>query len=282
MAMYQAKEEGRNSIRFFIDEMDQEIQKRKEILEDITVAIEEEQFDLNFQPLINLHTNRVVAAEALIRWYHPDKGSISPADFIPIAEQSNSINHIGSWVVKKVCFYIKEMDKLRLPKITIAMNISPAQFKRENVYESVDSIVQEENVSPRRIECEITESAVMDNMERAIEIMHEFKQRGFKLSIDDFGTGYSSLSYLKQFPINKIKIDRSFIADIETDEDSASIAKSIINLGHSMNLEVLAEGVENQVQQDWLIAQKCDLMQGYFRAKPMPFDQFVEWIEHNC
>ena len=281
MAMYQAKEEGRNSVRFFVEEMDKDIQQRKEILEDISVAIADDQFEIHLQPLIDLKNDQTVGAEALIRWHHPEKGFISPAEFIPIAEQSKAINDIGQWVVKEVCRLINEMDEKGLPEITIALNISPAQFKRENIYESITSTLKTVGVSPHRIECEITESATMENVERVIQIMHSLRNEGFKLSIDDFGTGYSSLSFLKRFPINKIKIDRSFIADIETDEDSASIAKSIIQLGHSMNLVVLAEGVETQAQQDWLIGENCDMLQGYFRARPMPFNDFVEWVQNN-
>ncbi|WP_444998510.1 bifunctional diguanylate cyclase/phosphodiesterase [Aliikangiella sp. IMCC44359] len=279
IAMYRAKEEGRNSVRFFVEEMDMAIQKRKEILEDIFVAIEKNQFQLYLQPLINLKNNQTVGAEALIRWQHPEKGFISPGDFIPIAEQSNAINDIGQWVVKDVCRMINEMDRLGLPKFTIALNISPAQFKRENIYESMIQVLKQENVDPNRVECEITESAIMENVERVIQIMYSLRRVGFKLAIDDFGTGYSSLSYLKRFPINKIKIDRSFIADIETDEDSASIAQSIIQLGHSMNLTVLAEGVETEGQQQWLIDHECDLLQGFYRARPMAFDSFIEWVK---
>ncbi|MET1253764.1 EAL domain-containing protein [Aliikangiella maris] len=282
MAMYQAKEEGRNSVRFFVEEMNEEIQKRKEILEDIAIALEADQFELFLQPLINLKNDKIVGAEALIRWQHPQKGFISPGAFIPIAEQSNMINRIGAWVIREVCRLINQMDSIGLPPITIALNISPVQFKRENIFESMIKITTKEKVSPKRIECEITESTTMENVERVIQIMHSLRGAGFKLAIDDFGTGYSSLSYLKQFPINKIKIDRSFIADIETDDDSASIAKSIIQLGHSMNLTVLAEGVETEQQQQWLINHNCDLLQGFFRAKPMPFEQFVEWVKGTC
>lgn len=281
MAMYQAKEEGRNSIRFFVEEMDKEIQRRKEILEDIFIAIEKEQFELHLQPLLDLNSGKIGGAEALIRWQHPEKGFISPAEFVPIAEQSHVINEIGTWVVKEVCRILNAMDELSLPEISIALNISPAQFKRENIFKSLSKILRQEKVSPERIECEITESATMENVERVIKIMHELRNEGFKLSIDDFGTGYSSLNFLKRFPINKIKIDRSFVSDVVNDEDSAAIAKSIIQLGHSMNLIVLAEGVETQQQEDWLVGQGCDMAQGYFRAKPMPFESFVEWINNN-
>lgn len=281
IAMYQAKEEGRNSIRFFVEEMDKEIQRRKHILEDIAIAIEENQFELHLQPLLDLQTGKTMGAEALIRWHHPDKGFISPAEFIPIAEQSQAINDIGTWVVKDVCRILNQMDEMSLPNINIAMNISPAQFRRENIFESLSQILAQENVSPHRIECEITESATMENVERVIQVMHKLRNAGFELSIDDFGTGYSSLSFLKRFPISKIKIDRSFVKDVVNDEDSAAIAKSIIQMGHSMNLVVLAEGIETQQQHDWLVEQGCDMMQGYFRAKPMPFNSFVEWLKNN-
>ena len=281
MAMYRAKEDGRNSVRFFVEAMDREIQNRREILDNISIALKQNQFAMHFQPLIDLKQNKIVGAEALIRWFHPEKGFISPAEFIPIAEQTKAINEIGFWVIRRVCQLINQMDELKLPQIRIALNISPIQFKRENIFETLQIITSEENVSPTRIECEITESAVMDDVERVIEIMHNLNGAGYKLSIDDFGTGYSSLSYLKRFPINKIKIDQSFITDIVTDEDSASIAKAIIKLGHSMSLEVLAEGVETEAQQQWLIDHHCDLIQGYFKAKPMPFAEFVDWVKAN-
>lgn len=282
MAMYQAKEEGRNSVRFFVEEMDREIQRRKSLTEDMSLAIQEDQFEIYLQPLIRLNNRSVVGAEALIRWNHPVNGVVSPGEFIPVAEQSNIICDIGRWVCKRVCQQIRQMDKLGLPKLTIAVNISAAQFKHENIFKTLKEIAAEEKVAPERIECEITESAVMDNIDRVIEIMHSLRGAGFKLSIDDFGTGYSSLSYLKRFPINKIKIDQSFIADIENDPDSASIAQAIINLGHSMELDVLAEGVETKGQQDWLVAHGCDLSQGYYQARPMPFTAFIEWLQNNC
>lgn len=282
MAMYAAKENGKNTVRFFVEEMNIEIQNKQKMLESIAVALKQEQFSIYFQPLINLTTNKIVAAEALIRWYHPEKGYILPADFIPIAEQTNTINEIGGWVMRQVCQTIKKMDDLGLPKITIALNISPEQFKRENIFESLDAIAMDEQVSASRIECEITENAVMDDVDRVIEIMHSLKNSGYKLSIDDFGAGYSSLSYLKRFPIDKIKIDKSFISDIVESESSASIARAIIELGHSMKLEVLAEGVETQEQEEWLAAHKCDLIQGHYRAKPMPFSDFVTWINANA
>lgn len=282
MAMYAAKENGKNTVRFFVEEMNVEIQNKQKMLESIAVALKQEQFSIYFQPLIDLTKNKIVGAEALIRWHHPEKGYILPADFIPIAEQTNTINEIGGWVMRQVCQTIKKMDDLGLPKITIALNISPEQFKRENIFESLDAIAMDEQVSASRIECEITENAVMDDVDRVIEIMHSLKNSGYKLSIDDFGAGYSSLSYLKRFPIDKIKIDKSFISDIVESESSASIARAIIELGHSMRLEVLAEGVETQAQEEWLTAHKCDLIQGHYRAKPMPFSEFVAWIKANA
>lgn len=281
IAMYSAKESGRNTVRFFIENMNFEIQNKQKILGLIATALKQQQFEIHFQPLIQLSNNKIVGAEALIRWNHPEQGEIPPAEFIPIAEQTNAINEIGAWLMRQVCQTINKMDALGLPEITIALNISPAQFKRENIFELLDAIAAEEGVSPHRIECEITENAVMDDVDRVIEIMHSLKNSGYKLSIDDFGAGYSSLSYLKRFPIDKIKIDQSFIVDIVEDENSAAIAKAIIELGHSMKLEVLAEGVETREQKEWLIEHNCDLMQGYYWARPMPFSDFVDWIKNN-
>jgi len=276
IAMYQAKADGRNTTRFFTQEMNAKLQHNKEILTDLTESWARNDFELYYQPLFTIDDKTLVGAEALIRWHHPDKGMIPPDKFISVAEQSGRINELGDWVLAQTCRQIIAFKKAGVLPIRIAINISPVQFRRKDFVQHMLLILEQHQVSTDFIELEITEGAVMDNVDEAIKTMYALHNAGFNLSIDDFGTGYSSLSYLKRFPIQKVKIDRSFISDLENDDDNKSITTAIIQMGHSLGLHVLAEGVESQRQLQYLQDEHCDYVQGYYTGKPMPASEFID------
>ncbi|MCP4988989.1 MAG: EAL domain-containing protein [Colwellia sp.] len=274
IAMYQAKDDGRNTIRFFTSEMNDKLQENKETLMDLALSLTQEHFELYYQPLFTIKTKELVGAEALIRWNHPEKGRVPPDQFIEIAEKSGLINELGDWILAQACREIKAFNKAEILPIKVAINISPVQFRRKDFVQHMLTILEQHEVSANCIELEITEGAVMDDVDHAISTMQALHDTGFQLAMDDFGTGYSSLSYLKRFPIQKLKIDRSFIADLEND-DSKSITRAIIQMSHSLGLNVLAEGVETREQLQYLQAEKCDYVQGYYTGKPMPATEFI-------
>ncbi len=275
IAMYQAKENGRNTTCFFTKEMNAKLQKNKEVLTDLIESLTQNHFELYYQPLLTIDNKMLVGAEALVRWHHPVKGFISPAKFITIAEQSGLINQLGDWVLAQACREVKNFIKAGISDFKVAINISPVQFRRKDFLEHTLTILKQQQVSPHFIELEITEGAVMDNVVQAIDTMQSLHDAGFQLAMDDFGTGYSSLSYLKRFPIQKVKIDRSFISDLENDEDSKSITRAIIQMSHSLGLKVLAEGVETKDQLQYLQDESCDYVQGYYTGRPMPASDFI-------
>jgi EAL domain-containing protein (putative c-di-GMP-specific phosphodiesterase class I) len=275
IAMYQAKDDGRNTIRFFTHEMNEKLQLNKDISNDLAESLTQNEFELYYQPLFAIEHNILVGAEALIRWHHPEKGMIPPDQFIAIAEQSGLINDLGDWVLAQACREINSFSNAGVIPIRIAINISPVQFRRANFLQDMLKILDKYDVSADCIELEITEGAVMYNVDQAISTMQALHDAGFQLAMDDFGTGYSSLSYLKSFPIQKVKIDRSFISDLENDDDSKSIARAIIQMSHSLGLNVLAEGVETQAQLQYLHDEECDYVQGYYTGRPMPATEFI-------
>jgi len=274
IAMYQAKDDGRNTIRFFTREMNAKLQENKEILTDLGESLTQEHFELYYQPLFTIGHKTLVGAEALIRWNHPEKGMIPPDQFISIAEKSGLINELGDWVLAQACREIKAFNKAGILPMKVAINISPVQFRRKDFVQHMLKIIAQHKVSANCIELEITEGAVMDDVDQAIATMQALHDAGFQLAMDDFGTGYSSLSYLKRFPIQKVKIDRSFISDLEND-DSKSITTAIIQMSHSLGLHVLAEGVETQEQLQYLQGEQCDYVQGYFTGRPIPAADFI-------
>ena len=275
IAMYQAKDNGRNTTCFFTREMNVKLQKNKEILNDLAKSLTQDQFELYYQPLFAINDNSLVGAEALIRWHHPDKGMIPPDQFIAVAEQSGLINELGDWVLAQACREINTFADVGISGIRVAINISPVQFRRKDFLQHMLLILKQYNVSTDCIELEITEGAVMYNVDQAIKTMQALHDAGFQLAMDDFGTGYSSLSYLKRFPIQKVKIDQSFISDLENDDDSKSITTAIIQMSHSLGLDVLAEGVETKAQLQYLQEEKCDYVQGYYTGRPMPASEFI-------
>ncbi|HYE36752.1 putative bifunctional diguanylate cyclase/phosphodiesterase [Methylocaldum sp.] len=275
MSMYKAKEEEeeRCKFQFYTAEMDARLQERLEIVNDLRKALDQGEFTLHYQPRVSLVTGRICGVEALIRWRHPEKGSIAPGKFIPIAEETGLIVPIGNWVFRTACAQAKAWRDKGLSFNRMAVNLSARQFAQPDLVEVVAAIVDQTGLSPQTLELEITESMLMRDRSMAIEVLRRLKQLGVYLAVDDFGTGYSSLSYLKQFPLDYLKIDQSFVRDLIEDPDDARIVEAIIVLAHSLNLGVIAEGTETPEQIAFLRARRCDEMQGYYFSKPAPADE---------
>ncbi|WP_051355700.1 putative bifunctional diguanylate cyclase/phosphodiesterase [Acetobacterium malicum] len=268
-AMYKAKELGKNSIQFYQKEMKTEVLYKMELENRMLEAYEKEEFFVEYQPIVNALDKKTVSFEALLRWKVPGRGLVSPAEFIPLAEEIGLIGELGEWVLRQACKKIIEIRNSLKMEIRIAVNVSAVQMKRPDFLEGIKSVIREEGVSPESLTFEITESVFIGNMEQAIEIIKELKDFGVMISLDDFGTGYSSLSYLMQLPIDVLKIDRSFINSIEKEEKNNRIVGSIIEMVHSLDIHVVAEGVEEILQFDFLKAKNCDSIQGYLLSRPL-------------
>jgi diguanylate cyclase (GGDEF)-like protein/PAS domain S-box-containing protein len=281
ISMYHAKDSGRNNFKFYTNEMNERLTKRMTLESNIRVALEKDQFSLYYQPIFDLRTNRVVSVEALIRWLHPTLGMISPMDFIPLAEESGMIIPISEWVMQTAIRQNIEWQKQGIPPIRMAVNMSARQFKQPNVGKSIQKLLDDAHLESKYLELELTETMLIENANDAITILNNLKDMGVQLAIDDFGTGYSSLNYLKQFPVDKLKIDRSFVNDVNASDNDAAITKAIINLGHSLKLTVLAEGVEKQEQLNFLLENQCDQVQGYFFSKPLEAKACTDLIVKN-
>ncbi|HYD79944.1 MAG TPA: EAL domain-containing protein [Paucimonas sp.] len=271
-AMYRAKELGHNRCQYYTAEMNARIQEKLQLQEGLRGAIEREEFRLLYQPQVDLRTGLVLGVEALIRWYRPEMGMISPAKFIPLAEETGQIVPIGDWALHAACRQNRAWQRAGLAPIIMSVNVSARQFREGNLVERVAHALEESGLAPEHLELELTESLIMQDVQRAIETMRELQAMGVHLSIDDFGTGYSSLSALKSFPISRLKIDRSFVCDLPDSEDDKVIATAVISLGHKLNLRVIAEGVETEEQLNFLRANDCDEMQGYYFSRPTTAD----------
>ena len=278
LALYQAKDAGRGGYRFFDPQLNARVQARKTLQKELEKALQNQALKVYFQPILNASNAKVVGAEALLRWPHPERGFIPPDVFIPIAESSGLIGPLGEWVLRAACTQHKLWREAGLPSIQIAVNISSVQFRRTDLVDSVSFIIEESGIDPACLDLEITESMLMEAGQPVRALLNGLHSLGVKLAIDDFGTGYSSLAYLKRFPVDKLKIDRSFVGDITSDPDDATIAKAVISLGKSLNMEIVAEGVETQGQLDFLRREKCDQVQGYYFSQPIPGDQFTLWF----
>lgn len=268
-AMYRAKESGRASFQFYTDQMQIDAQERLILERELRIALKEEQFVLHYQPQIDINTHRVIGMEALIRWQHPDKGLIPPDTFIPIAEATGLIVPIGEWVIDEACRQLQLWSEAGFDDQTMAINLSARQLFQQDLLEVIDLSIQKYNISASKLEFEITESMMMLNIEEIIDTLNQMKALGVQLSIDDFGTGYSSLSYLKRFPLNKLKIDKSFVDGLPDDKDDLAIVQSIIAIAHSLKLIVIAEGVEEKEQYEILKSNQCNEVQGYYFSKPL-------------
>jgi diguanylate cyclase (GGDEF)-like protein len=277
-AACQAKTQGQGGIQVFDRAMHSAAVKRLLLENDLRRAVEAEEFQLYYQPIVDLKTRRISSFEALIRWLHPRMGLISPAEFIPCVEETGLIVPLGMQVLKRACEQIQTWRQLGIRETKIGVNLSVRQFAHPLLLDELDLLLQETGVSPIHLQLEITESAIMDNAQAAIAIAEQLRFRQIHLSIDDFGTGYSSLSYLNHFPVNSLKIDRSFIRTIGTDRKSTEIVQAILTLGHALNMKVVAEGIETADQYACLCQLGCDLGQGFFFAKPLTEQQATELI----
>jgi diguanylate cyclase (GGDEF)-like protein len=265
-ALYQAKAEIRGSLRFFEAKLGARLREHRELQVDLRMALEQDQLSLFYQPQKKIGSNEVVGFEALARWQCPKRGMVAPGTFIPIAEQCGLIIPLGEWILREAC---REAATWSRP-LRIAVNISPVQFHHGDLPRLVHSILLETGLSPNRLELEITEGVLIDDFSRAVSVLRKLKALGVHIAMDDFGSGYSSLSYLHAFPFEKIKIDRAFINDLETNHHSIAIVRAIITLGHSLNIPILAEGVETESQLNFLAKEKCDEVQGFLIGKPRP------------
>jgi diguanylate cyclase (GGDEF)-like protein/PAS domain S-box-containing protein len=277
-AMYAAKSQGRGNFQFFSEEMNSATHERLMLENRLWQALEQNEFELYLQPQVELATQRIIGAEALLRWHHPELGMVGPDRFIPIAEESGLILPLGDWVLQRACTLLHAWRAPGLSHLRLAVNLSARQCHGPGLLPHLDRMLHSHGIDPALLELEITESAAMQDPERSRALLIELRSRGIKVAIDDFGTGYSSLSYLKLFEIDRIKIDRGFVKDIESDPDDAVIVAATIALAHSLGLEVIAEGVETQAQRDFLRAKQCDEAQGYLFARPMPVAQFEAMV----
>ena len=281
LAMYQAKKAGRNTMRFFDPQMQESINARSLIEAELLKALENHQFHLYYQIQVD-SLRRPTGAEALIRWIHPERGMVSPSQFIPIAEESLLIVSIGGWVLETACTQLKEWKKSELSRdLVLSVNVSAKQFHQVNFVDEVKAAVERHDINPQQLKLELTESMLLEKIEETIAIMNTLKAIGVRISLDDFGTGYSSLQYLKRLPINQLKIDQSFVRDLAVDENDKAIAQTIIAMAHSLNLSVIAEGVETEVQQKILLSKGCSHYQGYLFGKPVPIEQFEALLTNS-
>ena len=274
-AMYSAKEYGRNHFRFYTTDMNALAIERFAMEGALRRAMEREEFALHYQPQVDIKSGQVIGVEALLRWNHPERGLVPPGEFIPLLEENNLIIPVGEWVLRTACAQSRAWQDAGLPPLRMAVNLSARQFRQDNLVEMIDSILRETGISPKLLELELTEGLLMENTSETSMILEQLKSRGVQVAIDDFGTGYSSLSYLKRFPIDRLKIDRSFVRDIITDSNDAAIAVAVISLGRSLGLSVIAEGVETPDQLEFLGVQKCDEYQGYHFSRPVPPEEIV-------
>jgi len=280
-AMYKAKKSGRNNFQFYTRELNKVLTERMEIEYLLRHAIENEEFILYYQPKIELATGKICGFEALIRWQPSKETIIQPWKFIPIAEETGQIEEIGAWVINTACNMAVKFNQLLKQPIPVAVNVSPKQIKHINLMDTVASILGRTQLEPQYLELEITESSLVEDTKNFIKTLQNLKSLGVKLAIDDFGTGYSSMAYLKDFPVDRLKIDKVFVSNLETEKTNIAILKAIIALGHSLGLKVVAEGVETAYQQAFLHGIGCDELQGYYFSKPLPANLFEELLITN-
>jgi EAL domain-containing protein (putative c-di-GMP-specific phosphodiesterase class I) len=269
VAMYQAKEAGRSNYRFYKSEMNELAVYRLRMERDLRNALEGNEFVLHYQPQMDLRSGRIVGIEALLRWQHPRPGLVQPAEFIGVAEEIGLIVPIGAWVLEQACQQMAAWQRAGCPPVRISVNLSPRQFAQKNLTASIAAALSSSGLAASQLEIEITEGLMMADVEQAAGTLNELRRLGVHLSVDDFGTGYSSLYYLKRFPLDVLKIDRSFVRDIGTDPDGAAIVAAIISLAHSLGMQVVAEGVERQEQLSYLAQCGCDAMQGFLFSPPL-------------
>jgi EAL domain-containing protein (putative c-di-GMP-specific phosphodiesterase class I) len=276
-----AKEAGRNAFRFYSSEMNVATLKHLLMESGLRRGLGAHEFVLHYQPLVQIESGAIVGVEALIRWQNPELGLIGPDQFIHVAEDIGLIIPIGEWVLREACRQVRAWQDSGLPPLMVAVNVSPVQFRQAGFVETVAGVLAATELEARFLELELTERTVMHDAEQTLGTLRTLNRMGVELALDDFGTGYSSLAYLKRFPVGKLKIDRSFVRDLEVDSDDRAIASTILSMGHSLRLKVLAEGVETAEQYAILRDMGCELVQGYHFSRPLPADQFVAFLKQH-
>jgi diguanylate cyclase (GGDEF)-like protein len=279
IALFRAKEMGRNTFCFFTQNMDQEVLNRVSLANDLRKAIEQDEMRVYYQPIVDINTGKIISAEALVRWFHPQRGPVSPNVFIPLAEETGVIGTLGEWVMWEACGQATKWQNYVPDSLRVSVNLSVKQLKLGLTKERIMQTLKDSGLSATRLTFEITESMIMQDTDESIEWMTSIRELGVHFSVDDFGTGYSSLSYLKRLPVDVLKIDRSFIKDVMDDPDDASLVETIIAIGRSQRLKVVAEGVEDIQQLNFLHELECDSVQGYYYSKPLPADEFIELLK---
>ncbi|MGV3526984.1 MAG: putative bifunctional diguanylate cyclase/phosphodiesterase [Candidatus Sericytochromatia bacterium] len=274
-AMYQAKEQGRNTYAFYSSFIRSRAYERLNLESGLHRALKQNEFRLYYQPKVDLRCNRVTGMEALLRWHHKDFGWVSPTQFIPLAEETDLILTIGEWALRKACEQNKAWQDAGYDPLCVTVNVSGQQFKRTDMVQLVLQVLDETGLAPEHLQLELTESVLMKNISNTVVKLGELKKRGVSIAVDDFGTGYSSLAYLKRFRLDTLKIDQSFVRDINHDSDDAAIVSAIINMAHSLGMDVVAEGVETWQQLDFLTQHRCDHIQGYYFSRPLPPEDFI-------
>ncbi|MDH3210551.1 MAG: bifunctional diguanylate cyclase/phosphodiesterase, partial [Burkholderiaceae bacterium] len=280
-AMYRAKELGKNTYQFFTEDMNSTAFAKLTLESELQKALERDQFVLHYQPKIDIHSGKIAGVEALIRWSHPEWGLMAPGQFIALAEEIGLITVIGSWVMERACCQLKQWRDAGLPPISMAVNLASPSFRQPNLVHQVGALLKCYDVDAKLLQIEATESIMMTDVVTTMKTLTQLRELGVKLSIDDFGTGYSSLSYLRRFPIDQLKIDRSFVIDMVGNADAAAIAGAIVSLGTSLGLELVAEGVETQQQACLLRDMGCRMMQGYYFARPVPADEIAALLSNG-
>ncbi len=278
-AMYLAKEKGRNNYQFYTPILNARTLDRLKLEYDLRSALDQQQFELHYQPQIDVRTQRVYGAEALVRWRHPERGLVPPNHFIPIAEEIGLIIPLGAWVIAEAARQVKRWHAAGFGDLVVSVNISALQFHQAGFLNEVQGILEQAGTAPSSLELELTESMLMSDMEVSIQVLQAFRDFGYRIAIDDFGTGFSCLNYLRRLPVNILKIDQSFVRDMQTDSASLAIVASIIRLAESLGMETIAEGVETLDESELLSHQGCSLMQGYHFSKPLPVAQFESWLQ---
>jgi EAL domain-containing protein (putative c-di-GMP-specific phosphodiesterase class I) len=273
--MYRAKEQGRNTAKFFAPSMHEEILSYHRLETDLKEAIEREQFELLYQPQLRLADQRVDAVEALLCWKHPERGRLNPGDFISVAEESGHIVPLGLWVIEEVCRQLKRWEGAGVPLPRVAINVSATQFRQPDFHDLVRGALQSHSVDPALIELELTEHSLMEDTEGTRECLRALKKIGVRLAIDDFGAGYSCLAYLRQFPLDVLKIDRSFVSDLETSLDAQAICSAILSIAHRLSLDAVAEGIESERQLAFLTRNDCLYGQGFYFSVPVEADKIA-------
>lgn len=281
IAMRRAKSQGGSQFQFFAENMNADFLRRLQLEEALRSAITENQLVLYYHPVVNLQTQKIHCIEVLVRWQHPKEGLISPTDFIMIAEETGLIVEMGEWILKTACLQNYQWQQNGLQKVPIAVNVTALQFQQENFVQCVQEILLETKLAPQFLELEIIERGLMDNPQKAVNVLEQLRELGVSLSIDDFGTGYSSLSYLKEFPVKKLKIDQSFISGLPDHQKNLSIVRSVIALAKELDLQVVAEGVEYAAQADILRHSGCDMAQGYYFGKPLDNLSMGVMLQHE-